>query len=191
MWRRATIEALSSIFSCFFGSVKTSIFHFLSCWVVNIIGTVTDCVSCNLRLAAAHLLQKQLNFLPYWTQINLIWERQHLLVLKDAPGLWSSTFPLSDLSPSWNLTRFYKHWLLQEHWGRHLSDTINSKGMFSLWCDWRNKTWFMLTNPSGPALLSEFKWWCSIERYPYWLNCVGKTTLDEEIHVSKYLFILW
>lgn len=55
MWPRATIEELSSIFACVFGSVKTCIFNFL----FSLIGErhwarwAAHCVGCNLRLAAA------------------------------------------------------------------------------------------------------------------------------------------
>lgn len=110
MWLRAIIEELSSIFACVFGSVKTCIFHFLSCWMVNSMGTMADCVSCNLGLAAALCFRNNLGFCPSGHRSVFLSEGQHFLVLKDVSGLWSSTFTALTFPLPLNLS----HWLAQE-----------------------------------------------------------------------------
>lgn len=162
-----------------FGSVKTCIFHFLSCWVVNTMGTVADCVSWYLRLAAA---LKQFRFSPIWTQISLLSEGQHLL-LKDVSGLWSSTFTV--------LWPFPFLWPCLTNTGQHRSSredlclTLTTRGCFlpfCLWCKWKNKTWFTMTDRSGLELLCQgFEWWCYTARY-----LCSREILGEEMHVQNY-----
>ena len=116
-----------------FGSVKTCIFHFLSYWAVNAMGTMADFVSCNLRLAAAFSF-----FFPSWKQMSLL-SASFSTEKRLGPLMQhlhrSLTFPLP-------ATLSHKHRPAQERRGRHQSDTINSKGMFPsvLHCGVNGKT---------------------------------------------------
>lgn len=125
-WRRATIEELSSIFACVYDSVKTCIFHILFYRVVNAMGSMADCVRCNLRLAAILFSRNNQLFIQLDTDqfairmaTSLSTERclrpliQHLNC--------SLTFPHPTT---------LSHWPAQEYQGRHVSDTIYYKGMF-------------------------------------------------------------
>lgn len=162
MWQRAIIEELSSIFARVLGSVKSWIIHFLSSWVVNRVGTMADWVSCNLALAAAPFCNLRNISTLLNININLISEGQHLLnyfYWKTPPGLLIQHLHRSLTSPL-PATLFHKHWPAQKRRGKtYVWHYKLWEGMFPpiflQWCEWKNKTWFTLTNQSGPALLCQ------------------------------------
>ena len=94
------------------------------------------------------------SFLSSWTQTSLLSEGQHLLVLKDVSGLWSSTltalwpFPI----PQPYLTHTGLHRSTRGDMCLTLQGDVSS--CFTLWCEWTNKMCFILTDPSGLELLS-------------------------------------
>lgn len=111
-----------------FGLVKTCIFHFLSCKVVNTMGTITDCLSRNLGLAAELYLRKYLCFYPaghrsVWYQETTSPSTERRLRPQIQHLHHSLTFALP-------ATLSHKHWQALERQGRHLSDTVNYKRMF-------------------------------------------------------------
>lgn len=115
MWLRATIEALSSIFSCFVAQWKHV--YSTSClaerWTLMALWqTVWAVISC---WQLPPLPQKQLNFLHSVTQINLIWGRQHLLVLKNIRALiqhFPSFWPFAFLWPEIILQTLVLTWAM-------------------------------------------------------------------------------
>ena len=171
LWRRATIDELSSIFAC----VQWKRTYFIS------------------FLAGLWTL-----WAPWLTGWAVISGQQFPFYFTDEFDIRRTTSlsterrpmpPIQHLHPSLNFplpaTSSHKHWHGTEALGKtfvwhcKLQGDVSSR--FSLGCEWKNKTWFTSTNPSGRALLCQRLEWFYTARRLYSRHCMWKNRRKKRI----------